>query len=423
MIHTLIIIVFVLGYLAIACEHVIRINKTASALLTAVACWLLLAYQQTGMQETGHSQLSESLAHGFQDITQIVFFLIGAMTIVQTMEVHGGFQFVADLIKTSNKRVLLWTMSFVTFILSAILDNLTTSIVMVSLLQRLIDDKEDRMIYAAMIIIAANSGGAWSPIGDVTTTMLWIGGKVSTVGIIKALIIPSLVSMLLPLAFFTTQLKKGSVASAEIRPQELEARGREVFWLGLGALIFVPVFKILTGLPPFLGMLLGVGVLWFVTDIWHMNGREHLMIPRMISKIDFSSVLFFLGILLAVSALETAGILTEASSALHNFFQNNDIIIALLGIISAIVDNVPLTAAAMGMYDMNLYPMDHRLWEMLAFAVGTGGSILIIGSAAGVVVMGIEKITFGWYLKRVSLPALVGYLAGIGTYVLFAAKA
>lgn len=416
MTHTLIIIVFVLGYLAIACEHTIRINKTATALLTAVACWLLLVLEHSGA--AWHSALAKDLALSFQGVSQIVFFLIGAMTIVQTMETHGGFQFVADIIKTRNKRALLWTVSFITFFLSAILDNLTTAIVMVSLMHRLIDDKEDRLIFAAMIIIAANAGGAWSPIGDVTTTMLWIGGMISSVGIIKALFVPSLVSMLLPLAYFTTQLKKGVVSLEEIRPQALEAHGREVFWLGIGALIFVPIFKMLTGLPPFLGILLGVAVLWILTDIWHVKEREHLKIPHMIPKIDFSSVLFFLGILLAVSALEIAGILTQLASALENIFRNNDIIVTTMGLLSAIVDNVPLTAAAMGMYDISLYPMDHRIWEMLAYAVGTGGSILIIGSAAGVVVMGMEKITFGWYLRRISLPALVGYLAGIAAYIL-----
>ncbi|MBF0594574.1 MAG: sodium:proton antiporter NhaD, partial [Candidatus Omnitrophica bacterium] len=306
----------------------------------------------------------------------------------------------------------------ITFFLSAVLDNLTTAIVMVSLLHRLIDDKEERMVFGSMIIIAANAGGAWSPIGDVTTTMLWIGGRISSLRIMETLFIPSLISMVVPLAWFAAVMKKGPEI-AVARPAETATPGmKRVFFLGLGALIFVPVFKGLTGLPPFVGILLGLGLLWLVTDMTHGEEREHLKVPQALHKIDMSSILFFLGILLAVAALETAGVLKSLAGWMDMYFGNKDIIATALGILSAIVDNVPLTAATMGMYDVVKYPMDSKIWELLAFSVGTGGSILIIGSAAGVVVMGMERINFLWYLKKISLPALIGYLAGIGAYLL-----
>ncbi len=413
-----IMIIFVLGYCAIAFEHNIGVNKAAAALLTAVACWVLLAFQPSSLVGGSAVHVVESLGHHLEGIAQIVFFLIGAMCIVQLMEVHGGFQVVADVMRTRNKRRLLWTVSLTTFFLSAVLDNLTASIVMVSLLHRLLDDADDRLIFSSMVVIAANAGGAWSPIGDVTTTMLWIGERVSAVRIMTMLILPSLVAMIVPLVYLTFIMKKGFVVTAE-RPAEAVPTGsKRVFFIGLGVLVFVPVFKALTGLPPFVGILLGVGVLWLVTDLLHQEGRDHLKVPQVIRKIDMTSILFFLGILLAVAALDSAGLLGAISRWMDQVFVNKDIIATCLGLLSAIVDNVPLTAAAMGMYDPVQYPINSKLWELLAFSLGTGGSILIIGSAAGVVVMGMEKIRFLWYLRMISLPALAGYLAGIAVYLI-----
>lgn len=416
MLNEVILLLFIAGYICITIEHKININKSASAILTAVICWTILAFGQPSA--TGHGDIALRLGHHMEGIAQIVFFLMGAMTIVQLMEQHGCFQNVANLLKTSNKAVLLWIVSFLTFFLSAVLDNLTTSIVMVSLLQKLVNDKEDRMVFAGMIIIAANAGGAWTPIGDVTTTMLWIGGRISSLGIMQALFIPSLISMVIPILFLSPLLKKGEVnASVGLESFSPVVGSRRVFAFGLGALIFVPIFKSLTGLPPFMGILLGLGILWLVTDAAHTDERGHYKVPHMLSKIDLSSILFFLGILLAVAALETGGILSQLSSWMDSYLSNKDLVATFLGLLSAIVDNVPLTAATMGMYPVSQYPMDAKLWELLAFAVGTGGSILIIGSAAGVVVMGMENINFLWYLRRISFPALLGYFAGIASYL------
>jgi Na+/H+ antiporter NhaD/arsenite permease-like protein len=409
--------VFVVGYLFIALEHKIGVNKTATALLTAVACWVLLVVREAQQPVCVLNGVAESFGNHLQGTAQIVFFLIGAMTIVQMMEAHGGFQVISEAIRTRNKVVLLWVVTFITFFLSSVLDNLTSAIVMVTLFHRLIDDRDDRLIFASMVIIAANAGGAWTPIGDVTTTMLWIGNRISTLRIMTTLFIPSVVSVLVPLICFSLTMKKGLVAVSGKPADPLPVGGRRIFFLGLGALIFVPVFKILTGLPPVVGMLLGLGVMWLATDLMHLSEREHLKVPRALGKVDFSSALFFLGILLAVSALEKAGILQNLAQVMDQYFHSKDIIATLLGLLSAIIDNVPLTAATMGMYDLVRYPMDSKLWELLAFSVGTGGSILIIGSAAGVVVMGMEKIDFFWYMRRISLPALLGYFAGIATYL------
>ncbi len=419
MFDTLIIVVFVLGYLAIALEHKIGINKAATALLIGIFCWLLVmaksCYQ--GNILSGSADVLQSLSHHLQDISQLLIFLIGAMTIVQLMESHEGFKIITDFIKTRDKRKLLWVIAFITFFLSSVLDNMTTSIVMVSLLRRLIDDKEDRMIFASMVIIAANAGGAWTPIGDVTTTMLWIGERISTGRIMVRLFIPSMVSMLIPLAYFSSLMKKRLVSAPMEQGKKLEVYAtKRIFYLGIGSLIFVPIFRALTNLPPFAGMILGLGVMWVVTDLIHQK-REHLRVPHILPKIDLASVLFFLGILLAVAALATAGLLTHLAAWMDNYFRNKDIIATIIGLLSSIVDNVPLTAATMGMYSLNLYPMDSKIWELLAYSVGTGGSILIIGSAAGVVTMGMEKINFTWYLKKISLPALIGYLAGIFSYL------
>lgn len=418
----IIILIFVVGYLAIALEHPIKINKTASALLTGVICWTLYALSSQDNEQVGH-QLGEHLSQ----IASILFFLLGAMTIVELVDAYQGFGLITDRIRTKNPVKLLWLVCWVTFFLSAILDNLTTSIVMVSLIRKLIPDKDMRMFFAGMIVIAANAGGAWTPIGDVTTTMLWIGGQVSTVNIIKVLFIPSVLCMLVPLLYLTFTMK-GTLGEHPNPAHDHSGYGNEkvrgssiMLFLGVGALIFVPVFKTITHLPPYIGMLLGLGVLWVVSELINPHADEALRKPYTaagaLQRIDTSSVLFFLGILLAVGALESMTILHHFAEWLDHTVGSQSIIITLIGLLSAIVDNVPLVAASMGMYDLATYPMDHFIWEYLAYCAGTGGSILIIGSAAGVAVMGMEKIDFIWYLKRISLIAMLGYFAGCGAYL------
>ncbi len=411
------IVVFIAGYTAIALEHPLRVGKTAIALLMAVALWVIFSLGEYDIPQTVH-ELSENLA----EVSQILFFLLGAMTIVEMIDAHKGFKVIIQWIHTKNKVSLLWMTGFATFFLSSILDNLTTSIVMVSLLRKLIDDKKDRVMFASMVIIAANAGGAWTPIGDVTTTMLWIGDRITSWNIIKALFIPSIVTLAIPLAIESFRLKGTLMVNAKkIEEQsKTEPGGVFVLFLGIGSLIFVPIFKTITHLPPYMGILLGVGIMWMVTDLMHSRyeERRHLRINEALSRIDISSVLFFLGILLAVGALQSAGILKSLAAGLDHAFADKRLIIYIIGLMSAVIDNVPLVAAGMGMYDVSVFPIDNSLWEMLAFCAGTGGSVLIIGSAAGVVVMGMEKIEFFWYLKRVSLLALIGYSAGFLTYIL-----
>ena len=412
-----IIIIFVFGYAAIAFEHKIGINKTATALLTAVLCWTMLALQKIFSPNEISRELTQRFGEHLQGTAEIVLFLIGAMTIVALMQSHGGFQLITRRIRTTHRLTLLWSVSFITFFLAPVLGLLPTAIVMVSLLPRLLDDREDLLIINSMIILAANAGGAWSPIGDVTTTMLWIGGQVSAFGLIQRLFLPSLISMLVPLVCFSFAIKKNQIVISEKNPEILEPCGKTIFFLGLAALISVPIFTVLTGLPPVVGILLGLGLLWLVTDLLHFEKRAHLKMPEILTKIDMPSILFFLGILLAIAALDTAGILRRIAENMNHFFQNKDMIATLIGLSSAIIDNVPLTAATMGMYPLAQHPIDSKLWELLAYSVGTGGSILIIGSAAGVVVMGAAKIDFMWYLKKVSLPAFLGYFAGIALYL------
>jgi len=415
-----VIVVFVVGYLAIALEHPIRVNKTASALLAGVFCWTLYAL-------SGHESVSEELSHHLSKIAEILFFLMGAMTIVELVDAYQGFRIITDRIQTKNPVKLLWLICWVTFFLSAILDNLTTSIVMVSLIRKLISNKDMRMFFAGMIVIAANAGGAWTPIGDVTTTMLWIGGQISTVNIMKILFIPSILCMLLPLIYLTFTLKGslGDSDQAQALPNgegDAPPKGSTTMLaLGVGALIFVPIFKTATHLPPYLGMLLGLGVLWVVSEMINPEAdeaaRKPLSAAGALSRIDSSSVLFFLGILLAVGALESMHILQHFAAWLDQTVGSQSVIVTLIGLLSAIIDNVPLVAASMGMYSLETYPMDSFIWEYLAYCAGTGGSILIIGSAAGVAVMGMEKIDFIWYLKRISLIAMIGYFAGAFAYL------
>jgi NhaD family Na+/H+ antiporter len=417
---TALIAVFVVTYLAIAFEHPLKLNKSASALLGAGVLWTLLTLSSNDAHLVGE-QLSETLV----STAQIVFFLMGAMTIVEVVDAHQGFDVVTSRIRTTRLTALLWLICWVTFFLSAILDNLTTAIVMVSLLSKLLAKREDRLYFAGMVIIAANAGGAWSPIGDVTTTMLWIGGQITALEIMHSLLLPSIVNLLVPLLVLTWLLRGQSVQAPE---SHTPIGGRTslfernlMFFLGLGVLVAVPAFKTLTHLPPFMGVLLGLGLLWAVGDMLHQHKtaeeRNHLDLSTALTRIDLASIVFFIGILLAVATLEHTHILSALAAWLDQTIGRQDLIVMLIGIFSAVVDNVPLVAASMGMYSLSQYPTDSFLWEFLAYCAGTGGSILIIGSAAGVAAMGIEKIDFMWYLRRISWLAVLGYVAGALVYV------
>jgi Na+/H+ antiporter NhaD/arsenite permease-like protein len=419
---TALVIIFVIAYVAIALEHPIKINKSASALLGAGLLWTVYALSTNDHSMVGH-QLSESLA----TTAQIVFFLIGAMTIVEVIDAHNGFEVITSRIKTTKLSSLMWLVGFVTFFLSAILDNLTTTIVMVSLMKKLLDKQEDRLLFAAMIVISANAGGAWSPIGDVTTTMLWIGGQITALAIIKGLIIASLVNLIVPLSVVAYNLK-GKVIVSPLKNeqntsllQNSDFERNIMFFMGLGVLVLVPAFKTITHLPPFMGVLFGLGFLWLVGDLVHRNKedeeKQHLTLAHALMRIDMSSIVFFIGILLAVATLEHSHILNAVAIWLDQSIGRQDMIVTIMGLVSAIVDNVPLVAASMGMYDILQYPPDSFLWEFIAYCAGTGGSILIIGSAAGIAAMGLEKIEFGWYVKKISLLALLGYFAGIAAYI------
>jgi NhaD family Na+/H+ antiporter len=417
----LIVLVFVAGYAMIAFEHRIKINKAAIALLTGVFCWSI--YILFG----GESHLvSEQLNVHLSDIASIVFFLIGAMTIVELVDAHNGFDVITNLITATNKKKLLWIVSFITFFLSSVLDNLTTTIVMISLLRKIVGDRNDRMLFTSMVIIAANAGGAWTPIGDVTTTMLWIGGQVTAKNIMIKLFLPSIVCILLPLIAVSFMLKGNVQKPTGIVNKNNSATSAfesNLFLIaGVSLLIFVPVFKTITHLPPYMGMLFGLGVLWVLSEIVHKDKDEKdkniYSVLYALRKIDMSSVLFFLGILVAISALQSVGLLTQLATLMDDKIGNINIIAISIGLLSAVIDNVPLVAATMGMYDLQTYPADHYFWEFIAFTAGTGGSALIIGSAAGVVAMGMEKINFFWYLKKISWLALLGFFGGAVVYIL-----
>ncbi|MCB0769627.1 MAG: sodium:proton antiporter NhaD [Flavobacteriales bacterium] len=423
-------VVFVLGYLAIALEHPLRVNKAASAILTGSIVWSILLlgreYIFPDPELSDHHVLIHGLLEHLGEIASILFFLMGAMTIVELVDVHEGFRVITDRITSTNKVKLLWIICIITFFFSAALDNLTTAIVMCALLRKLIKDKETLWVFAGMVIISANAGGAWSPIGDVTTIMLWIGGQVTTVNIIGKLFVPSLVCMILPLLWMS-RILKGDVERPEVVRSKAH-HGAEVanwernviFGLGLGALLFVPVFKTITHLPPFMGVMLGLGVLWIVTEMIHVrhgvDERGGLMVTAVLRRIDMPSVLFFLGILVAVAGLQQAGHLTLLAEGLDSALGDVYLINGAIGVLSSIVDNVPLVAAAMGMYPMTQFPADHLFWELLALCAGTGGSLLIIGSAAGVAAMGILHIDFIWYIKKMTLPAAIGYFGGMATF-------
>lgn len=439
----LIVVAFVLGYACIATESLLKVNKAAIALLMFVACWTLYMFDPmqyltaihgytgdlSGMAAAVTSIIQEHLG----DTSTTLFFLMGAMTIVEVVDQNGGFNWVRKVMKTKSKRALLWRIAFLTFILSAILDNLTTSIVMIMILRKLVTERNDRLIYASLVIIAANSGGAFSPIGDVTTIMLWNKGLITAVGVISEILVPSLVSMVIPALILQYHLK-GELHMPEVKESAETAAGdlterqrKAVFWIGVGGLMFVPVFKSITHLPPFVGILLVLGVLWTTTELFYshlQHGHDtegtQKRVTNLLSRVDMSTILFFLGILMAVSCLAEVGVLTAMGDGLNTIFDGNHYLVtAIIGVLSSIVDNVPLVAGCMGMYPVAAagdMAVDGIFWQLLAYCAGVGGSMLIIGSAAGVVVMGLEKITFGWYMKRITWIAFVGYLAGIISY-------
>lgn len=416
----IILIIFITGYFAIALEHSIKINKAAIALVTGVLSWTIYIINHQTAADASHKLLTH-----FGEISGILFFLLGAMTIVELIDVHNGFDIITNRLTTTSKRKLLWIIGFLSFFMSAILDNLTTTIVMVSLIKKITDERNDRLFFAGIIIVAANAGGAWSPIGDVTTTMLWIGEQVTAVNIILQLIVPSLVCLLIPLIFLNFKMKGDITKPAEIMEITTPAVQKDrniIFFTGLILLMAVPVFKTITKLPPFMGMLMALGIMWIVTEIIHKRKEEDekgfLSVAYALRKIDSPSILFFLGILLAVAALQETGFLLQSSQWLNHHIKNESLIAVTIGLLSSIVDNVPLVAASQGMYSLQQYPTDSFFWGFLAYATGTGGSILIIGSAAGIAAMGLEKIDFFWYLKKISLWALIGYLSGAVVFIL-----
>ena len=419
MISTLLIIIFVLGYVAIAFEHPLKINKAAPALITGVLCWTVYILQSDSAPTVG-----EELLHHLGEIASILFFLLGAMTIVELIDSHSGFDIITQKINTTSKSTLLLIIATLTFFLSALLDNLTTAIVMTSLCSKLLSEKEDRLWFAGLVVIAANAGGAWSPLGDVTTTMLWIGGQITALNIMKQLILPSLAACLVPTLIIAYRFrgKKINVTDVQDSSEKEKRDGRIILFAGIGFLVFVPVFKTITHLPPFMGMLLALGFMWIITTIIHKNKRQDIAekytVATALQKVDSPSILFFLGILLAVAALQSFGLLKIMATFLSNTLNNDYLIGISLGLLSAIVDNVPLVAASQGMYELSVYPTDHPFWEFLALTTGTGGSAIIIGSAAGVAVMGIEHIDFMWYLKKIGWLALTGFVAGIAVFLL-----
>ena len=432
-----IVIVFCIGYFFIAIESVTKINKAAVALLMLVLTWSLFmiapdSYLPAAVGDHVASAVSEVIERHLGSTSTTLFFLMGAMTIVELVDQNGGFNFVRNMIQTRSKRPLLWRIAFMTFCLSAILDNLTTSIVMIMILRKLVSERNDRIIYASLVVIAANSGGAFSPIGDVTTIMLWNKGVITAAGVILKLLVPSLVSMVIP-AYLLSLSLKGELAftgkmAQTVRTDELtEMQRKIIFFLGVGGLMFVPIFKSITHLPPFVGILLVLGVLWTVTELFYAHLKEpeekgamQKRVTQMLTRIDMSTILFFLGILMAVACLETIGVLTRMGEGLNTLFDGNHYLVTgIIGMLSSIIDNVPLVAGCMGMYSVapvGDMAVDGVFWQLLAYCAGVGGSMLIVGSAAGVVVMGLEKITFGWYMKRISWIAFVGYIAGILCY-------
>lgn len=407
---------FIGGYIFIIAEHLTSINKATCALLMAVVAWLLV-FIDPGI---GSIQAEPMLMKVIAEVSQVVFFLLGALTIVEVINSHRGFHLLKQWMHIRSKRVMLWVVSLITFFLSALLDNLTTTVVILSLLRTLVSDSRDRMVIGSAVVIAANAGGAWTPIGDVTTTMLWIGGNISPGSTMGALFLPSIVSLMVSLVFFTFALEGNIEVEANEEKIELEPYGKLIFVLGLLVILLVPVFKVATGLPPFIGILFGLGIIWLVTDFVHGRAlqRPHLRLPEILAKVDLSATLFFMGILLTIGALEGTGLLTSAAAYVSKVITSEAPLSLGIGIISSVVDNVPLVAACMGMYTKALYPINAPLWQMIAYCAGVGGNIFIIGSAAGIAFMSIEKVSFTWYLRKATIPAICGYLAGFFLYLL-----
>lgn len=407
---------FVVGYLFIIFEHPLKINKATTALMMGVLCWVF-QFANGNSSEVNMQHLGSHLA----DISQVIVFLLGALIIVEIINAHQGFDLILKFLKTTSKRKILWIVGFLSFFLSAILDNLTTALVMISLMQKFIKNPKDRLLIGGGIVIAANAGGVWTPIGDVTTTMLWIGGQITTFNTIRDLFLPSLVSFIASFACLTCMLK-GNIESSSMPQQEkISTLSLWIFFLGIGSLVFVPIFKMATGLPPFMGIIFGLSVLWMVTDCIYRKEegcQKSVKVSEIVSQIDLSGPLFFLGILLTVSALESSNLLTSFAVWLDGTLTSAPLIAALIGVASSIVDNIPLVAATMGMYGMGQYPIDSEFWQLIAYCAGTGGNLLIIGSAAGVVFMSLEKVSFSWYLKKITFPAFVGYIAGMIIYFL-----
>ena len=416
---TLLITIFILGYFAIAFEQPLKLNKAAAALLTGVLCWTIYI-----LQSPSSATVSKQLFEHLGEIASVLFFLLGAMTIVELIDSHGGFEIITQKITTTSKQRLLFIVTGITFLLSALLDNLTTAIVMTSLCAKILSEKEDRRWFAGMIVIAANAGGAWSPIGDVTTTMLWIGGQITAFNIIRELLLPSLLCCAVPLLIMCRRFSGKYFIPSAIQERSLKEKKESniILVAGIILLVFVPVFKTITNLPPFMGMLGALSIMWIINSMIHKKKEtayaDKYTVARALQKIDTPSILFFLGILLSIAALQSYGILKMAAAYLSNSLHNDYLIGIALGILSSIVDNVPLVAATQGMYDLSIYPTDHPFWEFLALTTGTGGSAIIIGSAAGVAVMGIEQIDFIWYLKKISWLAIIGFIAGILVFLL-----
>jgi Na+/H+ antiporter NhaD/arsenite permease-like protein len=415
----LLIIIFILGYIAIAFEHPLRLNKAASALITGVLCWTIYIIHHPSSDD-----VTAELTHHLGEIASILFFLLGAMTIVELIDRNYGFDIITEKIRTTSKQRLFFIVTLLTFFLSALLDNLTTAIVMTSLCSKLLQDKEDRLWFAGMVVIAANAGGAWSPLGDVTTTMLWIGGQITALNIMKELLLPGIAVCLLP-AIIIGMRFRGKAISSFIVPATTSKEkrdGRIILFVGIGLLLFVPIFKTLTHLPPFMGMMMALGLMWVLITVLHGRKKpelaERFSVSRALQRIDTPSILFFLGILLSVTALQSFGILTQLANFLAVTFKNDYVIGSALGLLSAVIDNVPLVAAAQGMYSLSTFPTDHHFWEFLALTTGTGGSTIIIGSAAGIAVMGIQQVNFIWYIKKIGWLALVGFAAGIAVFLI-----
>lgn len=413
--------IFVLGYIGIIFEEVFEFNKAAIALLMSTGMWVTYADFYNDSTGVASQTVVEQLAEQLSEVSDICFFLLAASTIVEVVDAHQGFKVVTNLITTKSKKGLFWTIGFLTFFLSAILNNLTVTIVMVSLLRKLVPKDDDRKLFGAMVVVAANAGGVWTPIGDVTTTMLWINNNLSTLPTVTELFLPSIVCLVGSLAFLVNQVEEDNSLEESTLPEpsSLAARGQVVFWSGIACLLAVPVFSEFTGLPPYIAMLTGLAAMWTLTDIIHMGEEEEegLKVPAALSKLDTSGILFFLGILMSIGVLDKSGLLKELAVFLNDNLPSQDIIATVIGIASALIDNVPLVAATMGMYDVTEFGTDDKLWQLIALCAGTGGSILIIGSASGVALMGLEKVDFLWYAKKVSVGAAVGYFAGIATYL------